>query len=74
MIRSTEETYELMALELRPQGLKGVNHMKSCGKRGWSNGTASRKALRRECVWCVGKQKEDPWSWRGLMEREARRR
>lgn len=59
MIRSTEETHELMALELRPQGLKGVNHMKSVG---------------RGCVWCVGKQKEDPWSWRGLMERETRRR
>lgn len=74
MIRSTEETHELMALELRPQGLKGVNHMKSVGRGVGVTGTASTKALRRECVWCVGKQKEDPWSWRGLMERETRRR
>ena len=37
VIRSTDETYELMACELRPQGLKGVNHTKSCGKRDWGN-------------------------------------
>lgn len=53
MIRSTEETYELMAFELRPQGLKGVNHMKSGGKRGWDNRNSKCKGPEeRVCLVC----------------------
>ena len=53
MIRSTEETHELMALELRPQGSKGVNHMKSCGKRHWGNRNSKYKGPEeRVCLVC----------------------
>ena len=49
MIRSTEETYELMAFELRPPGLKGVNHLKSCGKRDWGNRNSKCKGPEVSC-------------------------
>ena len=53
VIRSTEETYELMAFELRPPGLKGVNHLKSCGKRDWGNRNSKCKGPEvRVCLVC----------------------
>ena len=53
VIMSTEKTYELMALELRPQGYKGVNHLKSCGKKGGGNRNSKCKGPEvRVCLVC----------------------